>query len=402
MAYKLHIISGFIALLILHGTAVCGQVSVTDLGPQVQHADIIAPDLNFDGYPDILLSGKGGTAFYLGIDGSAFNLQPEAAEAVYSNPLFEPDLADPTIIRAADKWFYAYGTENTWDDGHKLVPVIRSADLVNWAYVGEAFQARPAWKDGGVWAPEIALVDGKYYLYYALSTWGDPNPGIGLAIADQPEGPFIDYGKVLDSESTGVSNSIDPTLFIKDGLKYLVWGSLGGGIHMIELSHDGKRIIGSKKKLAGGAFEAAYIYPKNGYYYLFVSTGTCCDGSSSQYRVVVGRSENFDGPFLTRHGVDLMQYNYWWSPDIDNMDGIILLGNSAIAGPGHNGQIITDDRGDDWFIYHAIERSDPLLPGGATRRPLFMDKIAWQDGWPVLNMGNGPSYENRPIPIFNQ
>lgn len=319
----------------------------------------------------------------------------------YTNPVFEPDLADPTIIRTPDGWFYAYGTENNWDDGHRLVPVIRSTDLVSWEYVGDAFTVRPSWKDGGIWAPDISVIEGQYCLYYALSTWGDSNPGIGLAVADKPEGPFKDYGRILDSKISGVTNSIDPSLFRHEQHNYLVWGSLGGGIHLVELSYDGKRVIGEKIKLAGEAFEAGYIYPRNGYYYLFVSTGTCCEGENSQYRVVVGRSETLEGPYLTRKGNNLTRYRYWWSPDIDQMDGIILRGNSTFAGPGHNGQIITDDRGDDWFIYHAIERSDPLLPGGATRRPLLIDKIAWQDGWPVINKGNGPSNDSRFIPYLN-
>src|SRR5690606_40576250 len=62
-----------------------------------------------------------------------------------------------------------------------------SSDLVDWQVVGQAFEQKPFWKkDGGIWAPDINLVNGKYHLYYAYSTWGDPNPGIGVAVADQP------------------------------------------------------------------------------------------------------------------------------------------------------------------------------------------------------------------------
>ena len=132
-------------------------------------------------------------------DGSACRTSDEK-DSCYTNPVFEPDLADPTLVRAADKWFYAYGTENTWDDKkHRLIPVIKSRDLVKWEYVGEAFTEKPDWKDGGIWAPEIKVVQNKYYLYYAFSTWGDQNAGIGLAIADSPEGPFTDQGKLFDS-----------------------------------------------------------------------------------------------------------------------------------------------------------------------------------------------------------
>src|SRR5690606_40531778 len=58
-----------------------------------------------------------------------------------------------------------------------------------------------------------------------LSTWGDPNPGIGVAVADQPAGPFIDHGKVFTSDEIDVPNSIDAFYFEEKGEKYLFWGS---------------------------------------------------------------------------------------------------------------------------------------------------------------------------------
>ncbi|MBL7112286.1 MAG: family 43 glycosylhydrolase [Bacteroidales bacterium] len=319
----------------------------------------------------------------------------------YKNPVFEPDLADPTWVRTEDGWFYAYGTENTWETGHQVVPVIKSRDLVSWTYVGQAFETKPDWKDGWIWAPEITFMNGKYILYYAFSLWGDENPAIGYAVADNPEGPFTDQGKLIDSQSMNVVNSIDPSIFRIDGEIYLIWGSLGGGIHGIQLNDDGTAITGSKFRIAGTSFEAPYIFTRGQYYYLFVSTATCCEGPNSVYRVVVGRSENFRGPYRTINGNYLSDYNNgWWPPEVDKIDGVVLGGNSDFAGPGHNGQIFRDDQGVDWFIYHAIERTDPWLPGGATRRPLCIDKIEWVDDWPVINQGNGPGNESKEIPFI--
>lgn len=329
------------------------------------------------------------------------SLEGEADRGTYRNPVFEPDLADPTWVRTEEGWFYAYGTENTWEAGHQVVPVVRSRDLVDWSYVGQAFEKKPDWKDGWIWAPEITFLDGQYLLYYAFSLWGDNNPAIGLATSDRPEGPFTDHGKLLDSESMGVVNSIDPSVFTEDGSVYLVWGSLGGGIHGIQLEADGRSLRGEKFQLAGTSFEAPYIFKKEGTYYLFLSTGTCCEGPNSKYRVVVGRSEEFRGPYRTSSGHDLLGYNNgWWPPEVDKIDGVILAGNSTFAGPGHNGQIFTDDRGQDWFIYHAIELTDPYLPRGATRRPLCIDRIKWVDGWPVINGGEGPSSGDHDKPFL--
>ena len=58
--------------------------------------------------------------------------------------------------------------------------------------------------------------------------------------------------------------------------------------------------------------------------------------------------------------------------------------NGSFAGPGHNA-IISDDNDTDWLIYHAIDKEEPLLWTGASRRPLLMDPISWVDGWPSID-----------------
>jgi arabinan endo-1,5-alpha-L-arabinosidase len=83
---------------------------------------------------------------------------------------------------------------------------------------------------------------------------------------------------------------------------------------------------------------------------------------------------------------------------------IILQGDASIGwvGPGHNGEIIKDDLGRYFFIYHAIAYDDPWLPKpyGFTRRPLMMDEITWgEDGWPVIEDGH-PSVTSKRAPYF--
>ena len=59
-------------------------------------------------------------------------------------------------------------------------------------------RSTPNWKPGsGLWAPDIARIDGQYVLYYSLTRFGDPNPGIGIATADSPTETFVDQGKLL-------------------------------------------------------------------------------------------------------------------------------------------------------------------------------------------------------------
>jgi arabinan endo-1,5-alpha-L-arabinosidase len=325
------------------------------------------------------------------------------ADTVYRNPLFEPDLADPSCIRADDGWFYACGTQNTWEPGVvRITPIIRSRNLIEWEFVANGFTQKPSWKrEGGIWAPQIVrnATDGRYYLYYAFSAWGDSNPGIGVARSERPYGPFDDLGKVFDSHDIGVGNSIDPfymEVYSGGNRKtYLFWGSFRG-IYGIEMQPDMKTTAGSKFQIAGNRFEGTYIYEKDGRFYFFASSGTCCNGKDSQYHLTVARADNVKGPYLRKDGQSILA---------DGVEGSPLLHGSVSAGwvgPGHNGEIIKDDYGRYFMLYHAIDCSNPLLPDGATRRPLMMDEIVWDaDGWPSIADGL-PSNRYRMAPRFDK
>jgi len=322
------------------------------------------------------------------------------SDTLYQNPLFEPDLADPSVIRANDGWFYAFGTENEWAPGiNRLVPIVRSKNLTKWEYVGDAFATKPTWKSTGyLWAPNIIFYNGKYYLYYSFSGWGDSNPGVGVAESNYPYGPFSDLGKIFYASSIGVANCIDP-FFIEDGTgrnkkKYLFFGSFEG-IYGIQLGDDMKSTIGEKFKIAGNGFEASYIFVKDGKYYYFGSNGNCCQGKDSKYHVSVAVSSSLKGPYLTQDGTPILN---------NGQEGTLFLEGDPNVGwvePGHDAEIFTDDAGHYYILYHAIDYKNPLLPNGATRRPLMMDEVIWKNGWPTIEK-NVPSHTLKRAPYFNK
>ena len=307
-----------------------------------------------------------------------------AAKTKYNNPVIGRSVPDPTVIRAQDGYFYLYGTE----DIHN-VPIFRSKNLVKWLYAGTAFTdvTRPSMvPGGGIWAPDINYINGKYVMYYSMSVWGGLETcGIGVASADRPEGPFTDHGKLFISKEIGVLNSIDPFYIEDNRHKYLFWGSFRG-VYGIELAEDGLSLKqgAQKKQIAGWAIEATYIIKHGNYYYLFGSRGTCCDGANSTYRVVMTRSENLFGPYLDKDGDNILNgYNY--SP--------FLKGNETVAGPGHNSEFIQDATGQYWVLYHGYTKKDPGLG-----RQVFLDKVYWGvDGWPYIKNGEPSAEEERPV-----
>ena len=338
---------------------------------------------------------------------------PEPEVKTFKNPIFQPVFADPAILdnREQDGYFYAYATQDKWKiDGstERRVPILRSNNLVNWTDMGNAFTNQPTWNNEAnlYWAPDMEYRDGKYYMYYSLSVWGASNPALGVAISDSPTGPFTDLGKILDSNGSGVPNSIDPYFFTdSDGKTYIFWGSFNG-IYGVPMESDGKTAkLNEKFQIAGNAFEAPYIFIKDGYYYFLGSVGSCCDAENSSYHVTVARSTSLSGPYLDKNGSDIMTamdgYYYGNTDETKNVNAL-YKGRNIIA-PGHNSEIITDDNGQDWIFYHAMLKLYYNLPNGSAKRPLFIDKVTWDtDGWPLIGTNGFPSEYEIEIPVFNK
>lgn len=301
-------------------------------------------------------------------------------ESTYANPVYSSDMPDPEIIKGRDGYFYIFATE----DGTPT-PIIRSKDLVSWTLVGAAFteETRPSFEpNGGVWAPDINYINDQYVLYYSMSRWGGGETcGIGSAIGTNPEGPFKDKGKMLRSNEIGVHNSIDPFYIEEDGRNYLFWGSFFG-IYYIELTDDGLGIKyeAEKQKIAGSAFEAVNIHKRDEYYYMFASIGSCCEGVNSTYKLVVARSKSLFGPYVNKEGRDMM----------DNGYEVVIASNDKFVGNGHCSEIVQDDAGKDWILYHGI---DVEKPDG---RILLLDQVEWVDEWPVVNDGSPSLSAERP------
>lgn len=309
-------------------------------------------------------------------------------DGTYTNPVMDRDCPDPTVIRAADGYFYAYATG---------VSTYRSRDLVTWEYVTYPFNSVPSWNTdagAGIWAPDINYIGGQYVMYYSLSAWGGEwTCGIGVATADAPDGKFTDHGKLFTSKEIGVQNSIDPCYFEEDGSKYLFWGSFHG-IYGVELDKDGLSLEDDLEdvtptKISDVSMEGTMIYKRGDYYYLLGSTGTCCEGLKSTYQLGVARSKSLFGPYVDKTG------------STGHLTVIISKGTGT-AGPGHCSEVITDDAGQTWLLYHAYSyygMSDASA-AEAKGRVLHLDQLLWDsDGWPYVE-GGVPSHGHAK-PVFN-
>ncbi len=333
-----------------------------------------------------------------GPTGSLGSLAPGSGRVDFGtgvNPVVLPIAADPSVVRAPDGTFYLYATSDDWQDGGGMhhLPIFRSTNLVDWTVAGNVFSGKPGWVDpaGGLWAPDVHLVDDTYVVYYSVG--GTANPCIGMATSVSPTGPFTDLGRpVFCSSDVGVPGTIDPSVYYDGATPYVFVGNFGG-IYAIPLTHDGTAVAGDDPKaapvrVAGNGYEAPYIQHKNGYYYLYVSAGNCCNGAASDYRVYVGRSQNLLGPYVDSSG----------QPMLDEGGDLILSGNVTWLGPGHI-TVVTDDAGTDWAMYHAAPRAAPRLGAGPQNREGMIDKISWVGDWPRIGDGT-PSSTAPAVPYI--
>ncbi|MFI5912042.1 family 43 glycosylhydrolase [Dactylosporangium sp. NPDC051541] len=324
-----------------------------------------------------------------------------AHPAGYTNPVSAPaadTFADPSVVRGADGVWYAFGTSDPLKAGETtphLIPILRSTDLFHWTYAGDAFTTRPAWAEpgAGLWAPDIRRIGDTYVLYYTV-TDTTLNPGddsaIGVATAPTPLGPWTDSGRPVvaprPAPGGGFLWTFDPALLSDaQGRLWLYYGSYFGGIYTAPLTADGLTVAGSATQVAiDNRYEGAYVVRHDGWYYLFASAANCCAGPTTGYSVFAGRSRTPTGPFLDREGVSLLASRVGGTP-------VIQPDGDRWVGTGHNA-VVTDGRGQDWLVYHAIDRDQPYLnePYGINRRPMLIDRLEWPGGWPSVRTAPPP------------
>ena len=165
------------------------------------------------------------------------------------------------------------------------------------------------------WAPDIAFFNGKYHLYYSLSSFGVNDSAIGLATnttldSARPDYRWVDEGLVVRVRAGKDDfNAIDPNLVVENATNvWLSWGSFWNGIMMRRIDPVTGKLSTADTKLrqlaarpsAADAIEAPYIVRRGDWWYLFVSWDYCCRGRRSDYKIVVGRSKEVTGPYVDK------------------------------------------------------------------------------------------------------
>nr|WP_297165562.1 family 43 glycosylhydrolase [uncultured Dysgonomonas sp.] len=281
---------------------------------------------------------------------------PEGFEmpSTANNPVLEGYYADPDILYSEKtKRYYIYPTSDgfTGWSGYYF-KTFSSDNLKDWKDEGVILDLKKdvSWADRNAWAPCIIekKVKGNYKYYYYFSA----AQKIGVAVADNPTGPFVDSGKALiDFKPEGVKDGqeIDPEVFAdpKTGKSYLYWGN--GYMAVAELNEDMVSIKKNTIKVMtpDKTFrEAITVFYRNGIYYFLWSED---DTRSENYRVRYATSTSPTG-VLT-----IPENNLILAKDP----------SKGIYGTGHNSVLQIPGK-DEWrIVYHRFSRPNSIRMGDA-------------------------------------
>jgi beta-xylosidase len=226
-----------------------------------------------------------------------------------------------------------------------------STDMVNWTEHPVPLRAKDfSWAKGEAWASHVVHKNGKFYWYATVEHATIPGKAIGVAVSDNPVGPFKDaIGKALITNDMTTDtkifwDDIDPAVFIDDdGQAYIFWGNTK--LRYARLKENMTELDGPVNTITLPHFtEAAYVHKYMGWYYLSYALGF-------PERTAYAMSRSINGPW---------EYK-----------GIL---NEWAGNCNTNHQSVIELKGTSYFVYHNGALS---ADAGSFRRSVCVDYLRY-------------------------
>ncbi len=274
------------------------------------------------------------------------------------NPVFKGWYADPEGV-VLDNQYWIFPTYSAPYEEQVFMDAFSSTNLVNWQKHSHIIDTSAVkWANRAMWAPSVVKRKKHYYLFFAANDiQNNQHPGgIGIGIADSPEGPYKDYlGKPLLDKIHNGAQPIDQFIFHdKDGRYYMIYGGWGH-CNIVCLKKNFKGFLPHKdgtifKEITPeGYVEGPFMFIRNGKYYFMWSEG---GWGGPDYQVAYAIADSPFGPF--------------------KRIGVVLKQNQEVAtGAGHHSMIKAPGK-DEWYIvYHRR----PLGETDANHRVTCIDRV---------------------------
>ena len=297
---------------------------------------------------------------------NTFAQQATVTKQLSGNPVIQGWYADPEA-KIFGKTYWIYPTYSAKYKDQVFMDAFSSPDLVHWtkhSRVLDTFAVK--WAKKAMWAPAVAENGGKYYFFFGANDINDGTKevgGIGVAVADKPEGPFKDYlGKPLIGKIYNGAQPIDQFVFKDtDGQYYIIYGGWGH-CNIAKLKNDFTAVVPFadgetyKSITPEGYVEGPLMFKRDSKYYLMWSEG---GWTGPDYRVAYAMGDTPFGPFK-------------------RIDVILKQDMNIATGAGHN-SVMQIPGTDEWYIvYHRR----PLGETDGNHRVVCIDKMYFDaDGY---------------------
>lgn len=327
-----------------------------------------------------------GLSFYADALMDLFDVPPKGV-----NPRFVGWYADPQL-RVYGDTYWAFPTYSHRFEEQTFMNCFSSKDLVNWTRHERIISTNEVkWAHYAMWAPDAHFKDGKYYLFFAanetrpvendittdigklqampkLTTrqFGDYKyGGIGVAVADKPEGPYRDLiGKPLIDQFWNKSQPIDQYAFEYNGEWYMIYGGWGR-CQIVRLADDFKSLVPFEDGelwhdiTPKDYTEGSVMFERKGIWYFMYSSGNWTD---STYRVNYSVAKTPFGPFTFK--------------------GAVLTNQPDIAkGAGHHSVFKKIGTEDEWYIcYHRR----PTAARNGNHRETCIDRMYFDENGDIM------------------
>src|ERR1017187_8579239 len=219
------------------------------------------------------------------------------------NPIFPGWYADPEA-KVFGKEYWVYPTCSAPYNEQTFFDAFSSPDLVHWTRHGRILDTNTVtWARRAIWAPAMAEKDGRYFIFFGANDIQNDGQlgGIGVAVADNPAGPFRDYlGKPLIDRFHNGAQPIDPFVFRdQDGQHYIIYGGwrhcniarLKEDFSGVEPLADGTVF---KEITPEGYVEGPFLFRRGSKYYFMWSEG---GWTGPNYSVAYAIADSPLGPY---------------------------------------------------------------------------------------------------------
>jgi beta-xylosidase len=306
----------------------------------------------------------------------------------YTNPVYHGSMPDPFVLRHEGR-YYAYGTTGggRTADG-RIFTLLVSDDLVMWRPLGGALappSPDPAYQ---YWAPEVAVRDGTFFLYYAMGGKEEEKFALRVATSGRPTGPFVDTGAPLvDCENNRFAIDAHP-FRDDDGRWYLFYArnypdTEGGAfpgtavavdrlVDMTKLAGECRTVVRARhpwtlyeanrrmdvygKTFDWHTIEGPFVRKHGGRYYCFYSGSNY---QTERYGVDYVVADSATGPYSGQGGAPR----------------VLKAVPGKVRGPGHHSIVTGPDGRTEYVVYHAWDAR-------MTERQLCIDRLEWTPAGP--------------------